>query len=79
MKECNVQAQGQAGFTALSFELPVALAAMMNFEKPPCPLVPCSALLGDFNHLFLFPPHPLPFVHFQINRGIALDENYEWG
>jgi len=41
----NVQAQGQAGFTALSFELTVALAAMMNFEKPPCPLVPCSALL----------------------------------
>jgi len=44
----NVQAQGQAEFTALSFELPVALVSMMNFEKPPCPLVPCSALLGFF-------------------------------
>ncbi len=34
-----VQVQGQAEFTALSFEPPVALVAMMNFEKPPCPLV----------------------------------------
>lgn len=41
----NVQAQGQAEFVELSFELPVALAAMMNIEKSPCPLVPCSALL----------------------------------
>jgi hypothetical protein len=51
--EDNVQAQGQAEFAALSFELPVSLAAMMNFEKPPCPLVPCSALFGDFCRLVI--------------------------
>ena len=39
------QAQGQAGFIALSYELPMKVAAMMGFEKPACPLVPCSDLL----------------------------------
>ncbi len=50
----NVQAHGQAGFTALNFGLTVPLVASLNFEKPPCPLVPCSALLCDFDHLTCF-------------------------
>ena len=45
----NDQAQGQAGFTARSFEAPTAFEKMMDFEKPPCPLVPCSALLANYD------------------------------
>ena len=36
----NGRNQGQAGFSATNFDLPVNLAARMDFEKPRCPLVP---------------------------------------
>jgi len=42
----NGQAQGQAGFAALNFDLPVTLAARLNSGKLRCLLVPCSALLA---------------------------------
>jgi hypothetical protein len=44
----NVQAQGLAGFVPLDFDLSVNLAVRLNFEKPRCPPVPCSALLYFF-------------------------------
>lgn len=41
----NVSAQGQARFAATNCDLPEPLAAKLDFEKPRCSLVPCSALL----------------------------------
>jgi hypothetical protein len=48
----NGLAQGLAEFALLNFDLPLSMAAIINFEKPRCPPVPCSALLCVFVIVF---------------------------